>query len=120
MVPARGLASSPALTFSPNGSGIYFFQMRVKIAAGQESFAKEFSILVLAGAGGFEPPNGGIKTFQTSLIYKGFLPYVAVMLHSFSTERLESKGSAWDETAEIGKGDPGCWSLRDGARPGFF
>jgi hypothetical protein len=61
MVPARGLASSPALTFSPNGSGIYFFQMRVKIAAGQESFAKEFSILVLAGAGGFEPPNGGIK-----------------------------------------------------------
>jgi hypothetical protein len=61
MMPARAPASSQALTLSPNGSGIHFFQMRVNTAAGQDSFAKEFSILVLAGAGGFEPPRRGIK-----------------------------------------------------------
>jgi hypothetical protein len=72
MMPAQGPASCPALTpsgsgarapltLSPNGSGIHFFQVRVKTATKQDSFAKEISILVLAGAGGFEPPRRGIK-----------------------------------------------------------
>src|SRR5580704_9565231 len=35
--------------------------MRAEAAREQDHFAKEFNLLALAGAGGFEPPYGGIK-----------------------------------------------------------
>jgi hypothetical protein len=37
------------------------FQMQSKPAREQSHFGREFRMLVLAGAGGIEPPNGGIK-----------------------------------------------------------
>jgi hypothetical protein len=38
-----------------------FFQLRQMPAQEQSRFCKEFSTLLLAGAPGFEPGNGGIK-----------------------------------------------------------
>jgi hypothetical protein len=42
-------------------AGENHFQMRSKSAREQSFFRKEFKMLILAGAGGIEPPNGGIK-----------------------------------------------------------
>jgi hypothetical protein len=37
-------------------------EMRAEAAREQDRFAKEFNLSGLAGAGGFEPPYGGIKS----------------------------------------------------------
>jgi hypothetical protein len=46
--------------------------MCVMTVAGRDSFTQEFSILVLAGAGGLEPPRRGIKIRLPNETLRGF------------------------------------------------
>jgi hypothetical protein len=48
-------------------AGENHFQMHSKPAREQSHFGKEFRTLALAGAGGIEPPNGGIKMRRPAL-----------------------------------------------------
>jgi hypothetical protein len=45
-------------------AGESHFQMHSEPAREQSHFGRQFRVLVLAGAGGIEPPNGGIKIRQ--------------------------------------------------------
>jgi hypothetical protein len=68
--------------------------MRAKSARRQIHFGKEFSMLLLAWAGGIEPPNGGIKVRPYPLVFQAEFSCSVRLLAALAKFRRSERGTA--------------------------